>query len=119
MTRRQDMIRQHMETAGLDACVFTSYHNVFYFSDFLYCKFGRNYAFIITPEKSITVSAGGLCFLRFLSIMIIYKTIYNNFRGTVIRRLPPGLNFSSSRSYKIEVNRIVATVIGKVFLGKF
>ncbi|XP_028408546.1 uncharacterized protein LOC114531099 [Dendronephthya gigantea] len=57
MTRRQDMIRQHMETAGLDACVFTSYHNVYYFSDFLYCKFGRNYAYIVTPEKAISVSA--------------------------------------------------------------
>ncbi|CAB4007427.1 M24 family metallopeptidase [Paramuricea clavata] len=57
MSRRHDMIRQHMERSGLDACVFTSYHNVFYFSDFLYCKFGRNYAYIVTPEKAISVSA--------------------------------------------------------------
>lgn len=58
MTRRQDMLRRHMETTGLDACVFTSYHNVFYFSDFLYCKFGRNYGYIVTPKKAISVSAG-------------------------------------------------------------
>ncbi len=51
------MLRVHMETAGLDACVFMSYHNVFYFSDFLYCKFGRNYGYIMTPEKAISISA--------------------------------------------------------------
>ena len=58
MTRRQDTLRRYMETSGLDACVFTSHHNVFYFSDFLYCKFGRSYGYIVTPEKAISVSAG-------------------------------------------------------------
>jgi creatinase len=57
MTRRQDTLRRHMETAGIDACVFTSHHNVFYFSDFLYCKFGRNYGYIVTKEKATSVSA--------------------------------------------------------------
>ena len=58
MQRRVDMIRKHMEVDEIDACVFTSIHNVNYFSDFLYCSFGRPYAFIVTPEKTLTVSAG-------------------------------------------------------------
>ena len=58
MQRRLDMIRHHMETNGIDACVFTSYHNIHYYSDFLYCYFGRPYAFIVTDSKTISVSAG-------------------------------------------------------------
>ena len=58
MQRRVDMVRTYMEVHEIDTCVFTSIHNVNYFSDFLYCSFGRPYAFIITPEKTLTVSAG-------------------------------------------------------------
>ena len=60
MQRRLDMVRRHMETNQLDACVFTSYHNIHYFSDFLYCYFGRPYAFIVTPDKTVSVSAGNV-----------------------------------------------------------
>ena len=58
MNRRLDMVRSHMESNDLGACVFTSYHNIHYFSDFLFCCFGRPYAFIVTPTKTISVSAG-------------------------------------------------------------
>ena len=58
MQRRVDMVRTYMEVHEIDTCVFTSIHNVNYFSDYLYCSFGRPYAFIITPEKTLTVSAG-------------------------------------------------------------
>ena len=58
MQRRLYMIRHHMEANEIDACVFTSYHNVYYFSDFLYCYFGRPYAFIVTANKAMSVSAG-------------------------------------------------------------
>jgi Xaa-Pro aminopeptidase len=76
MTRRQEMLRRHMETAGLDACVFTSYHNVYYFSDFLYCKFGRNSAYIVTPEKAISVSGCKYLYkviLKNTSLLIIFS----------------------------------------------
>ena len=58
MQGRLDGLRRHMESEQLDACVFTSYHNINYFSDFLYCYFGRPYAFIVTMDKAISVSAG-------------------------------------------------------------
>lgn len=56
MQRRQDAMRHHMDEANLDACVFTSYHNICYFSGFLYCAFGRRYALALTPEEATTVT---------------------------------------------------------------
>jgi len=58
MTRRQDNLRRHMGEAKLDAVLLTSYHNINYFSDFLYCYFGRRYGFVVTPKKAISISAG-------------------------------------------------------------
>ena len=55
---RLTALRQHMTEAGVDACVFTSMHNVAYFSGFLYCAFGRPYALVVTSTDSVTISAG-------------------------------------------------------------
>ena len=37
--------------------MFTSYHNLNYYSDFLYCSFGRNYALVVTQDSAVTISA--------------------------------------------------------------
>ncbi|MDW3179495.1 MAG: aminopeptidase P family protein [Acidimicrobiia bacterium] len=58
MDRRQTALRTHMEDADLDACLLTSYHNICYFSGFLYCAFGRKYGFVLTADNATTVSAG-------------------------------------------------------------
>ena len=50
MQRRQDAIRGWMARSNVDACVFTSYHNICYLSDFLYCYFGRKYGLVDHPE---------------------------------------------------------------------
>lgn len=47
-----------MSENDLGAAVLTSYHNIVYYSGFLYCHFGRFYALVVTPEGSVTVSAG-------------------------------------------------------------
>ncbi len=39
------------------AVVFTSYHNINYYSDFLYTAFGRNYALVVTQDSHTTISA--------------------------------------------------------------
>jgi creatinase len=57
MQRRQDGIRGWMSKAGVDACLFTSYHNICYLSDFLYCYFGRKYGLVITQKGATSVSA--------------------------------------------------------------
>ena len=51
-------LRVIMREQGLDACVFTSMHNIAYYSGFLYCSFGRPYGLVVTPTDSVTISAG-------------------------------------------------------------
>lgn len=58
MQRRQSSIREHMASANLDAALFTSYHNINYYSDFLYCQFGRNYGLVLTADNATSISAG-------------------------------------------------------------
>ena len=58
MTRRQDNLRGALEELKLDAALLTSYHNINYFADFLYCYFGRKFAFVVTPTRAVSVSAG-------------------------------------------------------------
>jgi creatinase len=51
-------LRAAMEDSGIGACVFTSMHNVAYYSGFLYCAFGRPYALVVTGTDCVTISAG-------------------------------------------------------------
>ena len=44
MERRLAALRAHMAESRIDACLFTSWQNINYFSDFLYCAFGRSFA---------------------------------------------------------------------------
>src|SRR5699024_5308345 len=55
--RRLSKLRTHMAEAGLDAVLMTSYHNINYYSDFLYCYFGRAYGLVVTQDKATTISA--------------------------------------------------------------
>lgn len=57
MRRRVTDLRKVMADNGVDATVFTSYHNINYYSDFLYTSFGRNYALVVTADSHVTVSA--------------------------------------------------------------
>ena len=51
-------LRAIMRAQGIDACVFTSMHNIAYYSGFLYCSFGRPYGLVVTLNDSVTISAG-------------------------------------------------------------
>lgn len=55
---RLSRLRANMRKEGVDTCVFTSMHNVAYYSGFLYCAFGRPYALVVTQTEDVTVSAG-------------------------------------------------------------
>ncbi|MDL5155633.1 aminopeptidase P family protein [Actinomycetospora termitidis] len=57
MDRRLGDLRKSLADAGLDAALFTSYHNVNYYSDFLYTAFGRPYGLVVTHDSHTTVSA--------------------------------------------------------------
>lgn len=58
MARRQHGLRGALADLRLDAALLTSYHNINYFADFLYCSFGRRYGFVVTPERAVSISAG-------------------------------------------------------------
>lgn len=51
-------LRARMEAAGAQAAVFTSMHNIAYYSGFLYCSFGRPYGLVVTDTYCVTISAG-------------------------------------------------------------
>ena len=57
LQRRLGKLRKHMAENGVDAVVLTSYHNINYFSDFVYCRFGRDYGLVVTQERYTTVTA--------------------------------------------------------------
>ncbi|MFU0507165.1 aminopeptidase P family protein [Pseudaminobacter sp. NGMCC 1.201702] len=58
MKRRQDGLRRMLADLKLDAALVTSYHNINYFADFIYCSFARRYALIVTDTKATSISAG-------------------------------------------------------------
>ncbi len=58
MSRRQGGVRKWMADNDVDACLFTSYHCINYYSGFLYCSFGRRYGFVIDQDKATSISAG-------------------------------------------------------------
>ncbi|MBZ0124230.1 MAG: aminopeptidase P family protein [Roseovarius sp.] len=51
-------LRASMAEAGVTACVFTSMHNVAYYSGFLYCSFGRSGGCVVTATDCVTISPG-------------------------------------------------------------
>ena len=67
LSNRLTKLRAHMAAANVDAVVLTSYHNINYFSDFVYCRFGRDYGLVVTQDNYTTVTAnidGGQPFRR-------------------------------------------------------
>ncbi len=49
-------LREHMAAARLDAVLLTSYHNINYYSDWIYCYFGRNAGLVVTQDNATTIS---------------------------------------------------------------
>ena len=56
MEGRLRQLREVMEKEGIDAALMTSYHNINYYSDFLYCSFGRRYGLVVTADKITLIS---------------------------------------------------------------
>ncbi len=96
---RLSKLRKIMNTKELDAVVLTSMHNIAYFSGFLYCSFGRNYAFVVTKDTSTTISAnidGGQPWRRSIGENLIYTDWEkNNFwravKKTVAQKMQIGI----------------------------
>ncbi len=94
MSRRLNRLRQHMAAERIDHVLFTSYHNVNYYSDFLYCSFGRPYGLVVAQDKAITISAnidGGQPWRRSFGDNVIYTDWQrDNFFRTVRQEIVDG-----------------------------
>ncbi len=75
MSARLARLRAQMAEAGIDFALFTSYHNINYYCDFLYCQFGRNYGLAVSAENATSISAnidGGQPWRRTVGDNLIY-----------------------------------------------
>lgn len=73
--RRLSGLRTVMDELGLPAVLFTSMHNIAYYSGFLYCSFGRPFGCVVTKDACTTVSAnidGGQPWRRSVADNVIY-----------------------------------------------
>ena len=57
MENRLNKLRQSLQQHQVDVALFTSYHNINYYSDFLYCSFGRTYGLVVDSDSQTTISA--------------------------------------------------------------
>lgn len=92
MHRRQADIRAYAAEHDIDACLFTSYHNICYFSGFLYCYFGRKYALVIDGDGATTVTAaidGGQPWRRSRAENIVYTDWRKDNYFRALRQLLP------------------------------
>ena len=51
MKRRLSLLRHHMIQHDIGGVLMTSYHNINYFSGFLYTAFGRPFGLVVTQDK--------------------------------------------------------------------
>ena len=92
MTRRLSALRAHMAEAEIDAVLFSSYHNICYYADFIYCHFGRFYGLVVTQEDQTSISAnidGGQPWRRSFGDNIVYTDWQRDNYFQAARKLIP------------------------------
>jgi len=85
---RISKLRTMMANKGVDTALFTSYHNINYYADFVYCQFGRPYGLIVTQNKVVLVAAnidGGQPFRKGVADRALIYTDWQ--RGNYFRAL--------------------------------
>jgi len=109
---RLAQLRGLMARENLDAVVFTSYHNINYYADFLFCHFGRFYAFVVTADKATSVSAnidGGQPWRRTVGDNLIYTDWQRDNYFRAIQQLAP-----AAGRIGIEQDNLTVTNLGKM-----
>jgi creatinase len=100
MERRVSGLRKLMADEGVDVALLTSYHNVKYYSDFLYTSFGRPYAYVVTQNDQFTVSANidaGMPWRRTFGDNVVYTDWHRDNYVWVIRESLRGRGVSPVR----------------------
>ena len=109
MNRRLAALRAHMAADDLDAVLFTSIHNVNYFSDFLYCSFGRPYGLVVTQERATTISAnidGGQPFRRSFGDNLVYTDWQRDNFFRAVQKLVPDRGRVGVEFDQVSVDRL-------------
>ncbi|MGJ3258601.1 MAG: M24 family metallopeptidase [Rhodospirillales bacterium] len=92
--RRLAALRTHMAAESIDAALFTSYHNIDYYSDFLYCQFGRAYGLVVDHDNQTSISAnidGGQPWRRTVGDNLIYTDwARDNYFRALQKLIPDG-----------------------------
>jgi creatinase len=94
MESRLGRLRKHMAASGIDHVLFTSYHNINYYGDFLYCSFGRPYGLVVTQKGSTSISANidaGQPWRRTFGDNITYTDWRRDNYFQAVRQLTPGV----------------------------
>ena len=92
MDRRLGRLRGAMAEAGIDQAIFTSYQNINYYADFLYCSFGRPYALVVGEDKATSVSAnidGGQPWRRTFGDNLVYTDWQRDNYFRALKQLTP------------------------------
>ena len=129
MSRRLATLRQVMAENDLDAVLFTSIHNINYFSDFLYCAFGRPYGLVVTTDDATTISAnidGGQPYRRSFGDNLVYTDWQRDNFFTAAKQLLPErgrvglefdhLNLEAHAKLKAALPEIETTDVGKAVM---
>lgn len=114
MANRNRILRENMVKMDIDAVVFTSYHNINYYSDFLYTAFGRSYALVVTQDKHYTVSAnidGGQPWRRSYGDNIVYTDWHKDNYLYAIKKVLNGMN---PKRLGVEDDNMTLEMRGKV-----
>ena len=92
MDRRLSNLRSWMREASVDACLFTSIHNVNYFADYVYCSFGRHYGLVVTHDAHTIIGANldyGRPWRRSFADSVAYTDWYRDNFFVAVRLLCP------------------------------
>lgn len=119
--RRISALHKVMEVEQIDAILFTSIHNINYYSDFLYCSFGRPYGLAIVGQKAVSISAnidGGQPWRRTVGDNIVYSDWRRDNFFRAVREVIPnkgvvGVEFDHVDLEKME--KLRATLDGCTF----
>jgi creatinase len=112
MQRRVDAVRAHMAANDIDGVLFTSYHNINYYADFLFCSFGRFYGLALTQDKHTTISAnidGGQPARRSFGENIVYTDWQRDNYFHAVQTLLKG-----KKRVGVEMDHITAENLGKL-----
>src|SRR5260370_27051925 len=110
---RQSKLRELMGRENIDAVLFTSYHNINYYADFLYCSFGRKYGLAVTPKKVVSISAnidGGQPWRRTVGD---YNVVYTDWQRDNYFRAVQGESDNKGR-VGIEFDHVPVDVLAKL-----